>query len=140
MRDRQRPRVEAADGSAQTPGDRGLFVCNKHLSLNPKTIGCMCMGVCVGEIGVGFTEKTSLKSRDPMKPQTRGPCTRRTERVRKEERMNGNEEGAGKMTRQMLLPLLLGGGRGGGGGGGGGVYVHTCIYVYICSYKEHTSG
>jgi hypothetical protein len=43
---------------------------NKHLSLNPKTIGCMCMGVCVGEIGVGFTDKTILKSRDPMKPQT----------------------------------------------------------------------
>ena len=52
--------------------------------------------------------------------------------------MNGNEEGAGEMTRKMLMPLILGGGR--GGGGGGEVHVHTCIYVYICSYKEHTSG
>jgi len=54
MRDRQRPRVEAADGSAQTPGDRGLFVYNKHLSLSPKTIGCMCMCVCVGVIEWGL--------------------------------------------------------------------------------------
>ena len=44
--------------------------------------------------------------------------------------MNGNEEGAGEMTRQMFMPLILGGARGGGGGGGGGV----CTYVYICIY------
>ena len=50
--------------------------------------------------------------------------------MRKEERVNGNEEGAGEMTRKMLMPLILGGGRGGGGGGGGGV----CTYVYICIY------
>jgi hypothetical protein len=49
---------------------------------------------------------------------------------RKEERVNGNEEGAGEMTRQMFMPLILGGARGGGGGGGGGV----CTYVYICIY------
>jgi len=56
-RDRQRPRVEAADGSAQTAGDTGLFVCNKHLSLSPKTIGCMCVCVRVGVIEWGLLKR-----------------------------------------------------------------------------------
>jgi hypothetical protein len=69
MRDRQRPRVEAADGSAQTTGDRGVFVCNKHLSLEPNNRVCVRVCLC-GCDRVGFNEKTILKSRDPMQPRT----------------------------------------------------------------------
>ena len=52
--------------------------------------------------------------------------------------MNGNEEGAGEMTRQMLMPPILGGGRGAGGGGAGGgdgvcTYVYICIYMYLAT-------
>ena len=55
--------------------------------------------------------------------------------MRKEERVNGNEEGAGEMTRQMLMPPILGGGRGAGGGGAGGGD-GVCTYVYIHTYSD----